>query len=92
MAKIIMVLLRHSNLPSPLNEVNMRPALVFRCVNVVVNKTSSYFKNANMSYCVDILVSLEKNSTTTTSAVKALENFFSRVDIKDSKQHKKLWT
>ena len=42
-----MVLLRHSNLPSPLNKVNMQPALVFRRVNVVVNKTASYFKNAN---------------------------------------------
>ena len=77
-----MVLMPHYELPSPLNEITLTPALAFRNVDTVLSKAVSNFEDGNMLPCAEILISLHKNSKA--SAVKALRYFFSGDKVKNS--------
>ena len=78
-----MVLLKHCpNLPSPLDEITVKPVLAFCQVDTVVNTAAVYY-NRDMTFCADILVSLQENPFIP-SAAKALKDFFSRNEIKNN--------
>ena len=73
-----MCLLVQYSLPYPLNEITLKPALVFRPTTAVAKQAEDYFFANEMSLCADALCSLSRRFEQI-SARKAVKRFFETV-------------